>query len=136
MRDETKRGGGAYSYARVNVAAQQRDPHSLLQWTAGLIRLRREWPEVGCGMWEIIPTGNAHVLALRYEWRGTSVLTLHNFVQQPPEVELTLPERLIDLRTPATSAPDEHGVHRVALDEYGYRWLRLGTLNYALHRSL
>ena len=40
---------GAYGPARVNVAAQRRDPDSLLNWFERLIRRRRECPELGFG---------------------------------------------------------------------------------------
>ena len=60
-------------------SAQRRDPDSLLQWMARLIRLRIECPEIGWGDWKLVATRSPHVLALLYRWRGTAVLCLHNF---------------------------------------------------------
>jgi maltose alpha-D-glucosyltransferase/alpha-amylase len=39
-------GDAVYGYAKVNVADQRRDPHSLLNWTERMIRMRRECPEI------------------------------------------------------------------------------------------
>ena len=43
-------------------------------------------------------------------------------------------ERLVDLIAEDESRA-ERGTHRMALDAYGYRWFRVGGLNYALQRA-
>src|SRR5690606_33996885 len=40
---------GLWSYERVNVEAQRRDPSSFLRWTMRMIRIRKECPEIGWG---------------------------------------------------------------------------------------
>src|ERR1700753_697696 len=40
---------GAYGFEHVNVAAQRRDPNSLMNWMERMIRMRKEVPEVGWG---------------------------------------------------------------------------------------
>jgi maltose alpha-D-glucosyltransferase / alpha-amylase len=123
---------GVYGYERVNVAAQRRDPASLLSWTAQMIRLRQECPEIGWGEWELLPTGAPHTLALGYSWRGRTLLTVHNFADHACEVGLAIKaaggERLVDLREQAESRADSDGIHRIALDAYGYRWYRVGGM--------
>jgi maltose alpha-D-glucosyltransferase/alpha-amylase len=131
--------GGVFGYERVNVAAQQRDPGSPLRWTQRMIRLRKECPEIGWGTWEILRTPSLpSVLVLRYTWRGTTVLTVHNFDEHACEVKLTAKavggDRLVDLIDEAESVADERGAHRLHVAAYGYRWFRLETLNYALAR--
>lgn len=130
---------GVYRYQRVNVEAQRRDPTSLLNWTARMIRLRHECPEIGWGSWEILPTGNPHVLAMRYDWRGNCIVVLHNFDEKAHEVALKLAaeggDRLVDLLVERESRANDAGVHHLALDAYGYQWYRVGGLNYALHRT-
>jgi maltose alpha-D-glucosyltransferase / alpha-amylase len=129
---------GVWGYEHINVAAQRRDPASLLNWTARMIRLRSECPEIGWGECEILESGSPHVLALRYDWRGNSVLVVHNFDERPheaviaPEVEGA--ERLSSLLSDA-DLHDPSGVHRIALDALDYRWYRVGGLAYAVHRS-
>ncbi len=123
---------GVYDYRRVNVAAQRRDPGSLLSWTAAMIRLRQECPEIGWGEWELLPIDVPHTLALSYTWRESTVVTLHNFSEFACEVQLAIKapggERLVDLREQAESRADDAGLHRIALDAYGYRWYRVGRL--------
>ena len=130
--------GGDFGYERVNVAAQQRDPHSLLRWTQRMIRLRQECPEVGWGIWRVVPTGQRGVIALRYTWRRTTVVTVHNLTPDPCEIRLHTDdcdgdERLVNLidrdETVATNCE-----HHIALEGYGFRWYRVGSLNYALYR--
>ena len=41
-------------------------------------------------------------------------------------------ERLVDLRVEEESRARGSGAHHLVLDPYGYRWFRVGGLNYAL----
>jgi maltose alpha-D-glucosyltransferase/alpha-amylase len=68
-----------YGYKRVNVAQQRRDPDSILNWTERVIRTRKECPEISWGHYVVLRTSAPEVLAIRYDWRDTSLLTLHNF---------------------------------------------------------
>ncbi|HEX3035203.1 MAG TPA: glycosyl hydrolase, partial [Thermodesulfobacteriota bacterium] len=122
-----------------NVEAQRRDPNSLLNWTTRMIRLRKECPEIGWGDWKILNTGSQGVLAMRYDWRGNSLVIIHNF-DEKPHVARIKPgvkggEMLVNLLVKDESKADRGGFHKIALEAYGYRWYRVGDLNYALHRS-
>ena len=92
---------GPYSCEEINVETQRRDQGSLLNWMNQMIRLRKECPEIGWGDWEIIKVESPHVLGMCYEWRGNSLIVLHNFDEKPYEVKLKLKEegggRLINL---------------------------------------
>ena len=68
-----------YGYEKVNVAAQRRDPESLLNWTERRIRMRKECPDLGWGDYTVLRVDVPEVLAIRYDFRGVSMLTLHNF---------------------------------------------------------
>jgi maltose alpha-D-glucosyltransferase / alpha-amylase len=131
---------GVWSHEHVNVEAQRRDPGSLLNWTAKMIRLRKECPEIGWGRCNILETGSPHVLAMRYDWRGNSVLVVHNFDQRPHEVriapEVRGAERLSNLLAEEEHRADGKGVHKIALDALDYRWFRVGGLDYAVHREM
>ncbi|HEY0972795.1 MAG TPA: alpha-amylase family protein [Gemmatimonadales bacterium] len=131
--------GGDYGYERVNVAAQQRDPDSLMRWTQHMIHLRQECPEVGWGIWRVLPSGDRGVLALRYTWRQTTVVTLHNLTPDPCDVRLHTDdcdgdERLVNLIAHEEVVARDC-VHHIALEGYGFRWYRVGSLNYALYRG-
>lgn len=128
-----------YGYERVNVAAQQRDPGSLLNWTERMLRMRQECPEIAWGEYEVLRTGAAEVLGLRYEWRGVSLVTLHNFSPERKSVELRLKgqggEKLFNVFSDDSSKAKADGIHRFDLDGYGFRWLRVGAADTAIDRS-
>jgi maltose alpha-D-glucosyltransferase/alpha-amylase len=46
------------------------------------------------------------------------------------------PERdLVNLLSEDHSRADDAGIHRILLEPYGYRWYRVGGLDYILRRS-
>ncbi|MEX2570211.1 MAG: alpha-amylase family protein [Gemmatimonadota bacterium] len=130
---------GVWGYEHVNVASQRRDPESFLNWTAQMIRVRNECPEIGCGRCRVLVTGSPHVLALFHEWRGNSVLTLHNFDENPHEIQLKPPvragERLSNLLFEEELVVGEGEEHSIALNSLDYRWYRVGGLDYAVRRE-
>jgi len=133
--------GGAYGFERINVASQRRDPNSMLNWMERMIRMRREVPEISWGDFEVLRASRSDVLALRYDWRNNSVLCLHNFGAAACTVRFrsgcTEPgqKRLINLLSDDHSEEHDDGRHAVVLEPYGYRWYRVGGLDYLLRRS-
>jgi len=129
---------GVYGCEQVNVEKQRRDPQSFLNWLVRMIRQRKETPEIGWGECSILPTGHKSVLGLQYEWRGNRVVLLHNFSRQPLEIVLRMKgeggDLLTNLLAENESRAQEDSAHRIALEEYGYRWFRVGGLGYALKR--
>ena len=134
-------GEGPYGYQHVNAAEQRRDPNSLLNWTERIIRMRKEVPEVGWGDFEVLPIRDPAVLAIRYDWRNNSVLFVHNLAAIPKEVAFSTGLRgnearvLVNLLTEDHSRAREDGRHHLLLEAYGYRWYRVGGLDYLLKRS-
>src|SRR3954467_4849582 len=132
---------GPYGYPHVNVAKQRRDPNSMLNWTERIVRMRKEVPEIGWGDFSIIATRDPAVFIMRYDWRNNSVLFVHNLDEKPREIAFSagLPgkagEHLINLLAEDHSHADKRGQHRVVLEPYGYRWYRVGGLDYLLKRS-
>jgi maltose alpha-D-glucosyltransferase/alpha-amylase len=128
-----------YGYRKVNVADQRRDPHSLLNWTERIIRARRECPEISWGQFAILPTGVPGVLALRYDWRNTSLLTVHNLDARKRFVRIDVgrPDGnvLVDVFDDSHSRASAGGVHELAMEGYGYRWFRVGAADNALNRT-
>jgi maltose alpha-D-glucosyltransferase/alpha-amylase len=133
--------GGAYGFEHVNVAAQRRDPDSLLNWMERVFRMRKEVPEIGWGDFEVIPNEEHAVLVVRYEWRGNAVLFIHNFDANPLEIKLDAKAlglhggQLINLLSNAHSRANAKGKHCMVIESYGYRWFRVGTLDYLLKRD-
>jgi maltose alpha-D-glucosyltransferase/alpha-amylase len=128
-----------YGYERVNVAAQRRDPGSLLNWTERIIRARKECPEIGWGEFTVLRTNAPEVLVMRHDWRDTSLVTLHNFSNRTQTVKLKVGCDHDDL---LAEVFDEHhsrvrndGTHHIRLKEYGWRWYRVGAADTTLFLS-
>jgi maltose alpha-D-glucosyltransferase / alpha-amylase len=131
---------GPYGFEHVNVARQRRDPNSLLNWTERIIRMRKEVPEIGWGKFTVLPSGTPEVLALLFDWRDNTVLIVHNLDAAPREVCLDLRSGppypgLINLLSEDHGRADDAGGYRILLEPYGYRWYRVGGLDYLLRRS-
>jgi maltose alpha-D-glucosyltransferase/alpha-amylase len=127
---------GVWSYEHVNVEAQRRDPSSFLSWMARMIRVRKECPEIGLGRCTVLDAGAESVLGLRFDWQGNSVVTLHNFDERPHEACLRLGDgetRLSDLIEPV-EINARSGGFAIPLDALGYRWFRIGGLDYAVRQ--
>jgi maltose alpha-D-glucosyltransferase / alpha-amylase len=132
---------GPYGYEHVNVAKQRRDPNSMLNWTERIIRMRKEVPEVGWGDFKVIAARDPAVLVIRYDWRNNSVLFVHNMHEQPREISFAtgLPGEtgrlLVNLLSEDHSHADKLDRHTLMLEGYGYRWYRVGGLDYLFKRS-
>jgi maltose alpha-D-glucosyltransferase/alpha-amylase len=132
---------GPYGFGHVNVAVQRRDPESFLNWLERMCRMRKEFPEVGWGDFEILASPDPAVLMIRYEWRNNAVLFLHNLADEPREVRFKTggdPRAtglLVNVLAEDHSQADEKGWHVVLMEPYGYRWYRVGGLDYILRRS-
>jgi maltose alpha-D-glucosyltransferase / alpha-amylase len=133
--------GGPYGFEHVNVAKQRRDPNSMLNWTERIIRMRKEVPEIGWGDFQIVSTPDPAVFVIRYDWRNNSVLFVHNLDGEPREISFStgLPgeagRHLINLLAEDHSEANGRGQHKLVLEPYGYRWFRVGGLDYLLKRS-
>jgi maltose alpha-D-glucosyltransferase/alpha-amylase len=128
-----------YGYRKVNVADQRRDPQSILNWTERMIRARKECPEISWGNFVVLRTTVPEVLAVRYDWRNTSLLTLHNFssAKQTVKVKVDSPHDglLVEVFDGHHSKAHNDGLHRVAMDGHAWRWFRVGGADNALERS-
>jgi maltose alpha-D-glucosyltransferase/alpha-amylase len=114
--------GGEYGYQQINVNDENYDPQSLLNHIRTLIRVRRECPEIGLGRWSIPDSSSSHVLVMRYDYEGKSLLVLHNFSDQPQRVSLPASGPLNDLFTGETLKTAQ-----LTLSGYGYKWYRIGA---------
>jgi maltose alpha-D-glucosyltransferase/alpha-amylase len=131
---------GPYGFHKVNAAEQRRDPQSMLNWTERIIRMRKEVPEIGWGKFTLIDAGHDAVIAIRYDWRNNSVVTLHNLGSEAIEIRLRLGDArahtLVNLLSEDHSEANRRGQHTIVLEPYGYRWYRVGGLGYLLERSV
>jgi maltose alpha-D-glucosyltransferase/alpha-amylase len=128
-----------YGYERVNVADQRRDPDSLLNWTERIIRMRKECPEIGWGSFSVLRTNAPAVLAIRHDWRDTSMVTLHNFSNGAQTVKVKLgcerDEWLVSVFDRRHSHRHNDGLHNIRLEPYAWRWFRVGAADNVLNQS-
>ncbi len=128
-----------YGYQHVNVADARRDPQSLLNWTERVVRMRKECPEISWGRFVVLRTNVPEVLALRYDWRQTSMVTVHNFSNKAQKVRLKVEadhdDLLVEVFDGHHSRRRNDGAHRIDLDEHAWRWYRVGAADNALDRS-
>jgi maltose alpha-D-glucosyltransferase / alpha-amylase len=121
---------GPFSYRHCNVATQQRESGSLLNWIERLIRVRRQCPEMGCGDWKILETGNRQVLAHRFDTREATLVAVHHLgSQQPCQVALEdlVPEQgmLAEVLSDQFYDPPSGDPPQITLEPFGYRWFRI-----------
>jgi maltose alpha-D-glucosyltransferase/alpha-amylase len=78
---------------------------------------------------------------MRYDWRNNSVLFVHNFDAEPHEMAFDAGQEdapgnlLVNLLGPEHSRAGDDGKHRLVIEGYGYRWYRVGGLDYLLKRA-
>jgi maltose alpha-D-glucosyltransferase/alpha-amylase len=81
------------------------------------------------------------VLVMRYDWRNNAVLFVHNLDQTPREVTFSTGvdgehgKLLVDLLGDDHVTAGQDGRHRLVIEGYGYRWYRVGGLDYLLRRT-
>jgi maltose alpha-D-glucosyltransferase/alpha-amylase len=78
------------------------------------------------------------VLALRYDFQGVSMVTLHNFAGRPKTVAIDPRVKGAGVLTDVfdeNHSRSENGTHELKLPAYGHRWLRVGAVDTALNRA-
>ena len=120
---------GPFGYRALNVEDQERDAGSFLNWMERLIRTRKEWPAIGWGTWRVLGTREPRALAHVASWRGTSVLAIHNFADEPVRVSVRLPKEALGGRWRQILGggggdPPELTEGRLSgeIAPYGYHW--------------
>ncbi|MCD0505595.1 maltose alpha-D-glucosyltransferase, partial [Bordetella petrii] len=84
--------GPLYGYEAVNVEAQQRDPHSLLNWTRRMVATRRQSRVFGRGALRFLYPGNRKILAYLRQEGDNTILCVANVSNTAQPVELDLSE--------------------------------------------
>ncbi|HWX29947.1 MAG TPA: maltose alpha-D-glucosyltransferase, partial [Steroidobacteraceae bacterium] len=79
-----------YGYGAVNVEAQGRDPHSLLNWMRRMLAVRGRHPAFGRGKLTLLYPKNRKVLAYLRQYQDDTLLCVANVAHSPQAVELDL----------------------------------------------
>jgi len=113
------------------VAAQRRDPGSLLMWMERLIRRRRECPELGWGRMTVLDSGDRGVFAHRADWQDSTIIAVHSLLDEPRTVRIESKLPLVDLFADDELKP-ARGRVEIPLGRYGARWFRARRRGVAL----
>jgi trehalose synthase len=121
---------GPFGPEHVNVADQRGDQDSLLNFIALLIRRYRESPELGWSDVTVLDQPHPNVLAHDCRWEERRLVAVHNLSSDSCKVPLQLdgcePDcTLVDLLQEGVTELDDEGRAEIAMDGYGYRWLRV-----------
>lgn len=127
----TVKNEGALSYKVLNVQSQQNDPHSLLSHITSLTKLQKEHLDIGHGKYTMLSVHPSSVFALSFTFEGKTLITLHNFSDEPCTVVLedlkytTMTEFYSD----AQDYDKEVKASTIPLRGFGYRWFMVKTEN-------
>ena len=120
-----------YGYEAVNVEAQWRDPHSLLNWLRRMLVVRRAHLSFGRGSLRFLTPQNRKILAYLREHGTETLLCVANVSRTAQAVELDLNE--FEGRTPVellggTSFPRIGQLsYMLTLPPFGFYWFQLSV---------
>ncbi|RKP47445.1 maltose alpha-D-glucosyltransferase [Trinickia fusca] len=122
--------GSLYGFDAVNVEAQTRDPHSLLNWTRRLLATRRSRHTFGRGSIRFLRPANRKILAYLREMEGEPpILCVANLSRAPQAVELDLSEFAgrVPIEMTADSVFPAIGqlTYLLTFPPYGFLWFLL-----------
>ncbi len=108
-------------YKTVNVAAEERNPDSILNYYKTLIRLRKQNPQLRDGKFVLTDTGNDKVLSfLRKTPDGKAVLVALNFANSPQSVGFHLSAHRVKTVLASFATPNHFlSLHSLHLPAYG-----------------
>jgi maltose alpha-D-glucosyltransferase/alpha-amylase len=118
-----------YGYQAVNVEAQERDRHSLLNWIKRMLAVRKEYKAFGRGEQVFLRPANRRVLAYLREYEDETILCVANLGRTAQAVELDL--HPFEGRTPielsgGTAFPQLGQLpYLLTLPPYGFLWFEL-----------
>ena len=121
--------GPLYGYEAVNVEAQQRDPHSLLNWTRRMLAKRQQTHAFGRGTLRFLYPGNRKILAYLREYDGVALLCVANLsnASQPVELDLAFMAGRVPVEllggTPFPTIGELP--YLLTLPPYGFYWFEL-----------
>jgi len=79
-----------YGYPAVNVTSQKRTQHSLLNWMARILAVRKSTDVFGCGSIEFLYPANHRILAYVRQLGTETILVVNNLSNAAQAVELDL----------------------------------------------
>jgi len=127
-----------YGYYTINVEAQQRDPHSLLNWTRRMLTIRKQFKAFGRGTLKMLAPSNRRILAYLREFTGPDGQTEIIFCvanvsrsAQAAELEMSQYAGMVPVEMVGGSAfpPIGQLPYLLTLPPYGFYWFQLAPTN-------
>jgi maltose alpha-D-glucosyltransferase / alpha-amylase len=120
-----------YGYGAVNVEAQSRDSHSLLNWMRRMLAVRSRHAAFGRGALTLLYPKNRKVLAYLREYGADTLLCVANVAHSPQAVELDLSQFAgrvpVELNAGSLFPPIGELTYLLTLPPYGFYWFALAT---------
>ncbi len=118
-----------YGYDAVNVEAQSRDPHSVLNWMRRMLAVRRRHGAFGRGTTTLLYPTNRKILAYLREYQDDVLLCVANLAHSPQAVELELSQFAgrvpVELNAGTPFPPIGELTYLLTLPPYGFYWFAL-----------
>ncbi|MFC0408596.1 maltose alpha-D-glucosyltransferase [Roseomonas elaeocarpi] len=120
-----------YGFDAVNVEAQMRDAHSLLNWTRRMLATRKRSRAFGRGEMRLLYPGNRKVLAYLREHEGETILCVFNLSRAAQAVELDLSAFAgrvpVEMLGGTAFPPIGQLTYLLTIQPYGFYWFVLAT---------
>src|SRR5665213_997861 len=118
-----------YGFDIVNVEAQTRDRHSLLNWMRVMLAVRKQHPAFGNGVFTLLYPKNRKILAYLREYQSETILCTANLSRTPQAVELDLSQYQgrvpIEMTGDSVFPPIGQLTYLLTLPPYGFYWFIL-----------
>ncbi len=119
-----------YGYGAVNVEAQTRDPHSILNWMRRMLAVRRRHAAFGRGTLTFLYPKNRKILAYLRQYGDETLLCVANVAHSPQAVELDLSAFAgrvpVELNAGTVFPPIGELTYLLTLPPFGFYWFVLG----------
>jgi maltose alpha-D-glucosyltransferase/alpha-amylase len=120
-----------YGYDAVNVEAQRRDPHSILNWTRRMLAIRNSHPAFGRGTLTLLSPKNRKILAYVREYESETLLCVANVAHTLEAVELDLSQFAgrvpVELSAGSSFPPIGELTYLLTVPAFGFYWFALAT---------
>ena len=110
-----------YDYQKLNVAAQEADPDSILNWTRFLISTRQGQSALRAGAFQWVETGGKETIAFRRRAGEDEVLCLFNLSDKPQKAHFNLEASMVNLLAREKPILPAGEIHR--LEPFAAHWL-------------
>ncbi|CAH1654036.1 MULTISPECIES: maltose alpha-D-glucosyltransferase [unclassified Chelatococcus] len=120
-----------YGFEAINVEAQNRDPHSLLNWMRRMLATRRKHAAFGRGTLRFLYPRNRKILAYLREYQDETILCVANLSRSPQAVELDLSAFVgripVEMTADSVFPPIGQLTYLLTLPPFGFYWFLLAT---------